>query len=161
MRAFPDTSWSDRSRAPMPPDRVAAQPWLIAGKLLFAPFAPRDGGPTAGEAEAIEAMGLRLERDRRAGLLPDSVAFWFSPGDGRTTPLTATQAWLRLKVMQHVVVDLNLLRALGRVIPMTLLPQPTVAGYGARDVRRAAPAALKSTRRRPKAGLQVARGNVA
>jgi hypothetical protein len=55
MRAFPATSWSDRSRAAMPPDRVAAQPWLIAGRLLFAPFAPRDGGLTAHEAEAIEA----------------------------------------------------------------------------------------------------------
>ena len=43
MRAY-DTDWS---KAAMPADRVAAQPWLIP--LLFAPFAPRDGGPTAGE----------------------------------------------------------------------------------------------------------------
>jgi hypothetical protein len=27
-------------------------------------------------------------------------------------------------VMQHVVVDMKLLQALGRVIPMTLIPQP-------------------------------------
>jgi hypothetical protein len=54
---------------------VNAQPWLIAGRLLVTPFASRDGGLTIREAEAIEAMGLRLERDRRAGLLPDSVAF--------------------------------------------------------------------------------------
>jgi hypothetical protein len=111
----------------MPADRAAQQPWLIAGRLLFAPFAPRDGGPTTGEAEAIQAMGVRLERDRRAGLLPDCVAYWFSPIDGRTTPLTAGQAWLRLKVMQQVVVDMKLMQAMGRVVPLTLL-SPTVPG---------------------------------
>jgi hypothetical protein len=142
MHAFPDTSWSDRSKAPMPADRAAQQPWLIAGRLLFAPFAPRDAGLTARETEAIEAMAIRLQHDRRAGLLPNSTAFWFSPIDGRTTPLTANQAWLRLKVLQHVVVDMKLLQALGRVIPMTLLPQPTEPGYGARAVRRAAPAVI-------------------
>jgi hypothetical protein len=71
MHAFPDTS--DRSKAPMPADRAAQQPWLVAGALLFAPFASRDGGPSAGEADAIQAMGKRLERDRRAGLLPNST----------------------------------------------------------------------------------------
>jgi hypothetical protein len=65
-------------------------------------------------------MGERLGRDRRAGLLPDSVAYWFSI-DGRATPLTAGQAWLRLKVMQHVVVDMKLMQAMGRVVPLTLL----------------------------------------
>jgi hypothetical protein len=134
MRAFPDSSWSDRSKAPMPADRVAAQPWLIAGRLLFAPFPPRDGGLTAREAEAIEAMGLRLQRDRHAGLLPGSVAFWFGPIDGQTTPLKVNQAWLRVRVLQHVVVDLGLLEAMGRVVPLTLL-QPTVSGYGPRTHR--------------------------
>lgn len=148
MHAFPDTS--DRSKAPMPADRAAQQPWLIAGRLLFAPFAPRDAGLTARETEAIEAMGIRLERDRRAGLLPDSVAFWFSPLDGRCTSLTAGQAWLRLKVLQHVVVDMRLLQAMGRVVPLTLLI-PAAPGYGARAVRRASPAALISTRRPKKA----------
>jgi hypothetical protein len=120
MRAFPDSSFSDRSRAPMPADRAAAQPWLVAGQLLFAPFAPRDGGPTGEEVDAIQAMGERLDRDRRAGLLPDSVAYWFGPIDGRTTPLTVGQAWLRLKVMQHVVVDMKLMQAMGRVISADL-----------------------------------------
>jgi hypothetical protein len=91
---------------------------------------PRDGGLTAHEAEAIEAMGKRLQRDRAAGgLLPGSVAFWFSPIDGQTTPVTVNQAWLRVRVLQHAVVDLGLLEAMGRVIPLTLL-QPTVSGYG-------------------------------
>jgi hypothetical protein len=134
----------------MPADRAAAQPWLIAGRLLFAPFAPRDGGPTTGEAEAIEAMGIRLQQDRTAGLLPDCVAYWFSPINGRTTPLTANQAWLRARVMQNVVVDLRLLEAMGRVVPLTLLI-PAAPGYGARAVRRAAPAALIPTRRPKKA----------
>jgi hypothetical protein len=105
----------------MPAERAAAQSWLIAGRLLFAPFAPRDAGLTARETEAIEAMGIRLERDRRAGLLPDSVAFWFSPLDGRCTSLTAGQAWLRSRVIQSVVVDMRLLQAMGRVVPLTLL----------------------------------------
>jgi hypothetical protein len=112
----------------MPADRAAQQPWLIAGRLLFAPFAVRDGGPSAGEADAIQAMGKRLERDRRAGLLPNSMAFWFSPINGRATPLTANQAWLRSRVMQNVVVDLRLLEAMGRVVPLTLL-NPTVPGH--------------------------------
>jgi hypothetical protein len=43
----------------MPADRVAAQP-VVAGRLLFAPFAPRDAGLTSHEAAAIEAMGKRL-----------------------------------------------------------------------------------------------------
>jgi hypothetical protein len=122
LPAFAFLNTLDRSNAPTPADRAAAQPWLIAGRLLFAPFPPRDCGLTAYEAEAIEQMGLRLERARRAGLLPDSVAFWFSPIDGRTTPLTASQAWLRSRVMQNVVVDLRLLEAMGRVVPLTLLP---------------------------------------
>jgi hypothetical protein len=132
MRAFPDSSWSDGSKVPMPADRVAAQPWLIAGRLLFAPFPPRDGGLTARQAEAIEAMGMRLQRDRRAGLLPDSTAFWFGPIDGQTTSLTANQARSRVKVLQHVVVDLGLLEAMGRAIPLTLL-QPKVSGYETAD----------------------------
>jgi hypothetical protein len=148
MHAFPDTS--DRSKAPMPADRAAQQPWLVAGALLFAPFAPRDGGPSAGEADALQTMGKRLERDRRAGLLPDSVAFWLSPVDGRTTPLTADVGWLRSRVTQNVVVDLRLLEVMGRVVPLTLLI-PAAPGYGARAVRRAAPAALIPTRRPKKA----------
>jgi hypothetical protein len=160
MRRYEDRDFPARDLAAMPAERAAAQPWLIAGQLLFAPFAPRDGGPSAGEAEAIQAMGMRLDHDRRAGLLPDSVAYWFSPIDGRTTALTTTQAWLRLKVMQHVVVDMKLLQALGRVIPLTLLPQPAEPGYGARTVRRAAPAALIPARR-PKARLCVAPSNAA
>jgi hypothetical protein len=120
----------------MPADRAAQQPWLVAGALLFAPFAPRDGGPSAGEADAIQAMGKRLERDRRAGLLPNSTAFWFSPIDGRATPLTANQAWLRSRVMQNVVVDLRLLEAMGRVVPLTLL-NPTVPGHHRVLTRRA------------------------
>jgi hypothetical protein len=64
MRPYPDTSLSDRSNAPMPADPAAQQPWLIAGQLLFAPFAPRDTGLTVRETEAIEAsyprsLGLR------------------------------------------------------------------------------------------------------
>jgi hypothetical protein len=157
MRVLPDT---DPSKAAMPADRVATQPWLVAGALLFAPFGIRDGGPAAGEAEAIQAMGVRLERDRRAGLLPDCTAYWFGPIDGRTTPLTTTQAWLRLKVMQHVVVDMRLLQAMGRVVPLTLLPQPPEPGYGARAVRRAAPAAIPPSRR-PKARLCASPGNAA
>jgi hypothetical protein len=105
----------------MPADRAATRPWLIAGRLLIAPFAPRDSGLTAGEVEAIEAMGHRLERDHRAGMLPDCVAFWLSPIDGRATPLTATGAWLQITALQHVVVDLHLLRAMGRFVPVTLL----------------------------------------
>jgi len=159
LRAYQFQSFPDRAKAPLPPERVAAQPWLVAGRLLFAPFPPRDGGPTADEVDAIQAMAERLDGDRRDGLLPDSTAFWFSPIDGRATPLTANQAWLRLKVMRHVVVDMNLLRTLGRAIPMTLLPQPT-EGYGARVVRRAAPAALKP-RRPSKARSHVAAGNAA
>jgi hypothetical protein len=139
MRAFPDSSFSDRSRAPMPADRAAAQPWLVAGQLLFAPFAPRDGGPTGEEVDAIQAMGERLDRDRRAGLLPDSVAYWFCPIDGRTTPLTVGQAWLRLKVMQHVVVDMKLMQAMGRLYPLTLMA-PTEPGRH-RVLTRRAPAA--------------------
>jgi hypothetical protein len=119
----------------MPADRVAAQPWLIAGRLLFAPFPPRDGGLTAHQAEAIEAMGKRLQRDRRDGLLPGTTAFWFSPIDGQTAPVTVNPTWLKVRVMQHVVVDLGLLEAMGRVIPLTLL-QPTVSGYAVRAVRR-------------------------
>jgi hypothetical protein len=95
-------------------------------------------------------MGKRLEQDRLAGLLPDSVAYWFSPIDGRATPLTANQAWLRSRVMRSVVVDLRLLEAMGRVVPLTLLI-PAAPGYGARAVRRAAPAALIPTRRPKKA----------
>lgn len=159
MRPYPDTSWSDRSNAAMPADRAAQQPWLVAGRLLFAPFPPRDAGLTTQEAEAIEAMGKRIERDRQAGLLPDSVAYWFAPIDGRTTPLTADIGWLRSKVMQNVVVDLRLLEAMGRVVPLTLLI-PTEQGYGARAVRRAAPAAIPS-RRPPKARAYAASGNAA
>lgn len=142
MRPYPDTSLSDRSNAAMPAARAAQQPWLIAGRLLFAPFAPRDGGLTPEEAAAIKAMGLRLERDRRAGLLPDCTAFWLSPIDGRTTPLTASQAWLRVKVLQHVVVDLRLLEAMGRVVPLTLL-SPTEPGRH-RVLTRRAPKAQAS-----------------
>jgi hypothetical protein len=95
-------------------------------------------------------MGKRLEQDRLAGLLPDSVAYWFSPIDGRATPLTANQAWLRSRVMRSVVVDLRLLEAMGRVVPLTLLI-PVESGYGARAVRRAAPAVIPPTRRPKKA----------
>lgn len=56
MRAYGDT---DRCKAAMPADRVAAQPWLIAGHLLFAPSAPRDG-QRVDKTDAIEAMGARL-----------------------------------------------------------------------------------------------------
>jgi hypothetical protein len=111
LRRYLDQNFPARHHTPMPAGRAARQPWLVAGRLLFAPFSPRDGGLTAREAEAIQQMGIRLERDRRAGLLPDSFAFWFSPIDGRTTPLTASQAWLRSRVMQNVVVDLGLLRS--------------------------------------------------
>jgi len=138
MRLYDDP----RHLAAMPAERVAVQSWLIAGRLLFAPFAPRDDGLAAHEAEAIEAMGLRLQRDRRAGLLPDCVAFWLRPSDGRTTPLTTNQAWLRSRVMQSVVVDLGLLEAMGRVVPLTLLPAtvsyaPRVPGRTREPVRRA------------------------
>jgi hypothetical protein len=108
----------------MPAERAETQPWLVAGRLLFAPFPPRDGGLTTGEEEAIQAMGERLERDRRAGRLPDCTAFWFNPADGQCTPLAASQAWLRSKVMRHAVVDWKLLQAMGRVVPLTLLPPP-------------------------------------
>jgi hypothetical protein len=51
LRAYQFQSFPDRAKAPLPADRVAAQPWLIAGRLLFAPFASRDTGPTALETE--------------------------------------------------------------------------------------------------------------
>jgi hypothetical protein len=124
MRPYPDTSLSDRSNAPMPVDRAAAQPWLVAGRLLLAPFPPRTGGLTHHEAAAIEEMGARLERDRRDGLLPDCAAFWLSY-DGRTTPVTATRAWLQITALQHTVIDLDLLRTLGRAIPVTLIVRRT------------------------------------
>jgi hypothetical protein len=47
LRAYQFQSFPDRAKAPLPADRVAALPWLVAGRLLFAPFPPRDGG-TAG-----------------------------------------------------------------------------------------------------------------
>jgi hypothetical protein len=121
MRPYSDTALADRSNAPMPAARAAAQPWLIAGRLLLAPFPPRSGGLTAREAEAIEEMGARIDRDGRAGLLPDSTAFWFNPIDGAATPLAASGAWIRCTARQHVVVDLHLLHAMGRVVPITLL----------------------------------------
>jgi hypothetical protein len=153
-RTYADQNFPARHHTAMPADRLDGIPWLIAGRLLFAPFAPRDTGLTAQEADAIEAMGKRLERDRQAGLLPDSVAYWFAPIDGHTTPLTADVGWLRSRVMQNVVVDLRLLEVMGRVVPLTLLI-PTEQGYGARAVRRAAPAALKPTRR-PKQAVPIA-----
>jgi hypothetical protein len=63
----------------------------------------------------------------------------FRPIDGQTAPVTVNPTWLKVRVLQHVVVDLQLLEAMGRVIPLTLL-QP---GYGARAVRRT-PKALAS-----------------
>jgi hypothetical protein len=149
LRAYQFQSFPDRAKAPLPADRVAALPWLIAGRLLFAPFPPRDGGPTADEADAIQAMGERLDRNRRAGLLPDGVAFWFSPIDGRATPLSAGQAWLRLKVMQQVVVDIKLMQAMGRVVPLILLA-PIEPGRHRVLTRRAATAcdALVSSKTR-------------
>ena len=110
-------------------------------------------------------MGIRLERDRRAGLLPDSVAFWFNPIDGRTTPLAANRAWLLLRVAQHVVVDLDLMRAMGRAVPLTLVP-PVEAGQH-RVLTRRAPkaAAVMPSRSKAKASgdarLYVGRANVA
>jgi hypothetical protein len=128
MRSYLDMDFPARHHSPLPADRVNAQPWLIAGRLLIAPFAPRNGGLTAREVEAIEAMGHRLGRDRCAGLLPDCVAFWYSPSDGVATPLTATGAWLRVTALQHVVIDLHLLQAMQRVVPVTLLLKPPVSG---------------------------------
>jgi hypothetical protein len=121
MRRYEDRDFPARDLAAMPAARAALLPWLIAGRLLMAPIAPRDGGLTAREAEAIEEMGIRLERDRRAGRLPGCTAFWFSPVDGTATPLTAPGAWLRVTALQHVVIDLHLLQAMGRVVPVTLL----------------------------------------
>jgi hypothetical protein len=84
-----------------------------------------NGALTVREAEAIEQMGIRLERDGRAGLLPaDSIAFWFSP-DGRCTSLTPGQAWLRLKALQYVVIDRHLLQVIHRGVPVTLLARRT------------------------------------
>jgi hypothetical protein len=126
MRQYPDSSLLDRSNAPMPAERAAAQPWLIAGRLLLAPFPPRKDGLTPREAAAIEEMGARIERDRRAGLLPDCTAFWLNPVDGAATPLAASGAWLCVTALQHVVIDLHLLHAMGRVVPVTLLARRTL-----------------------------------
>ena len=53
---------------------------------------------------------------------------WFSPLDGRYTPVPLLQAWLRLKVQQHTAVDLRLLEAMGRVVPVQLLARPMSRG---------------------------------
>jgi hypothetical protein len=126
-------------------------PWLIAGRLLMAPFAPRDGGLTAREAEAIEEMGIRLERDRRAGRLPDCTAFWLNPTDGTATPLAAPGAWLRVTALQHVVIDLHLLQAMGRVVPVTVLarrippaPMPVPPAVRGRPRKAHAPAGIEA-----------------
>jgi hypothetical protein len=105
----------------MPQDRLDQIPWLVCGRMLLTPLAPREGGLLAHEAVAIEQMGRRLEHDRHAGLLPDCTAFWCNPVDGAATPLAAPGAWLRVTALQHVVVDLHLLQAMGRVVPVTLL----------------------------------------
>jgi hypothetical protein len=125
-RAYDDLQFPPRHRAKMPQDRLDQIPWLICGTFLVTPFAGRgDGALTVREAEAIEQMGIRLERDGRAGLLPaDSIAFWFSP-DGRCTSLTPGQAWLRLKALQYVVIDRHLLQVMHRVVPVTLLARRT------------------------------------
>jgi hypothetical protein len=125
MRRYEDRDFPARDLAAMPADRQAQLPWLIAGRMLVTPFAPQDGGLTPHQATAIEEMGVRLERDRRAGLLPDCTAFWLNPIDGTATPLAAPGAWLRVTALQHVVIDLHLLQAMGRVVPVTLLARRT------------------------------------
>jgi hypothetical protein len=42
--------------------------------------------------------------------------------------LSAPGAWLRVTALQHVVIDLHLLQAMQRVVPVTLLPKPPVSG---------------------------------
>jgi hypothetical protein len=123
MAVFLDT---DRSKAPMPADRAAAQPWMVAGRLLMSPFTPREGALTDIEAAAILVVGERLASARRAGRLPACPVFWFNAADGRCTPLILVQAWLRVRVQQHVVVDLRVLEAIGRVVPVQLLVKPDV-----------------------------------
>jgi hypothetical protein len=51
------------------------------------------------------------------------------PLDGQVTSLTANQAWLRARVMQHVVVNLRLMETMGRVVALTLLT-PAEPSYG-------------------------------
>jgi hypothetical protein len=121
LRRYEDRDFPARDLAAMPADRLDQIPWLVCGAFLVSPFAARAGGLTAREAEAIEEMGMRLERDGRAGLLPaDCACFWFSP-DGRCTSLTPAQGWLRLKALQHITVDRHLLEVMHRVEPVTVL----------------------------------------
>jgi hypothetical protein len=125
-----------RHKAPLPADRLAAIAWWVGGTWLGTPFAQREGDLTTAETEAIQEMRVRLEGDGSAGLLPASGAFWFNPADGRTQPLSATRAWLRVRIAQYIVVDRRLLEAMGRPVPVTLLPLPSakrragVPGFG-------------------------------
>jgi hypothetical protein len=80
LRPYLDQNFPARHRSPLPPDRVAAQPWLVCGALLVSPFPsrPGDGVLSQQETEAIAEMGVRLEHDRAAGRLPDCTTFWFN-----------------------------------------------------------------------------------
>jgi hypothetical protein len=42
--------------------------------------------------------------------------------------LSALGAWLRVTALQHLVIDLRLLQAMQRVVPVTLLLKPPVSG---------------------------------
>jgi hypothetical protein len=106
MRPYADQIFPARHHSPLPPDRLAALPWLVAGELLISPFAARKGGLSAAETDAVEAMRLRLACDRSAGRLPTCTAFWLSPLDGRTTPVATDAAWLRARRAQYACAQL-------------------------------------------------------
>lgn len=92
-----------RDRVPLPPERQAALPWLVAGDVLITPWPARRGDLTRAEADAIAAV-----RNRLAARPADADAFWLDPRDGRVTPMTIhNEAWLRVKLSQNLAVRLT------------------------------------------------------
>ncbi len=98
-RSYLDQDFPARHRAEMPPARVAQIPWLLVDGILITPFAVREGGPTAGETDAIRAMQRRLKRSR--------VAVWINPHDGRLTSQEIASDVLAAKAAAHVTVRLR------------------------------------------------------
>jgi hypothetical protein len=99
VKPYLDSSLSDRSNAPTPPDRLAAQPWLLIGDLLVSPFPTRASGPTDGETRAIMAMQRRLRGCQ--------VGAWIDSRDGRLTVQQLAADVLKAKAAAYITVRLR------------------------------------------------------
>ena len=100
MPSEQDYHATPRDRAAMPDERLAQMSWLLVdGCVLISPFKRRKGGPTVGEALAIQQMQQRLKLSR--------LAIWIDPRDGRQTPQEIASGVLAAKARANTTVRLR------------------------------------------------------